>query len=129
MYRGVRLGLGAEWQSGLPFSELRAFKLGFSRIPYSPFCQPNGLDELRPLGYPTCGSGARRDRIGYPTGQRNDQRNPDFWNFDLLIATFHQWFGALLLGLAVSLFAWNVRWVIPAGSEEAPGGPAVPVPR
>ncbi len=41
----------------------------------------------------------------------------------IAIATLHQWFGAVLLGLAVLLFVWNWRLVGPPAGDEVAVGP------
>jgi hypothetical protein len=65
-----RLGIAASWQSGLPYSIL-AQEFSFPVLPpiYSSLGQPD----------PTY-------RTLYPTHQRNDQRNPSYWNFDVRVA-------------------------------------------
>jgi len=67
---GWRFGLGVQFNSGLPYSLLTAQTAGFNAPPAYPFQRTN----------------AARSRVRYPTGQRNDQRNPAFWNVDLQIA-------------------------------------------
>jgi hypothetical protein len=65
---GFRLGGAVTWQSGLPYS-LLIQKLAFDSIPPQ---------------YQTLGAGnPARVRQQYETGQRNDQRNDSYWNFDL----------------------------------------------
>jgi len=76
---GIRLGTAATWQSGLPYSVIHE---SFS------------FDDLPPISGPPVQAGGAlvgtglasvtgRTRQSYPTGERNDQRNPSFWNFDL----------------------------------------------
>ena len=64
---GVRLGTAVTWQSGLPYSIL---------------LQEFSDDVQAPITSTFGGEGAR-PRQTYPTGQRNDQRNASFWNFDV----------------------------------------------
>lgn len=64
---GFRFGTAISWQSGLPYSIL-ATQSTRDAIP----------PPLENLGF----SGARR-RIRYVTGERNDQRNPSYWNVDV----------------------------------------------
>ncbi len=64
---GVRLGTAVIWQSGLPYSILiREFS----------------FDSQAPITEAFGGEGARR-RLTYPTGVRNDQRNPSSWLVNL----------------------------------------------
>lgn len=65
---GVRLGTTVSWQSGLPWSILRQ---EFSAVTYAPAIVDEG-------GFPS-----PLIRTRYVTGQRNDQRNNDYWNVDL----------------------------------------------
>ena len=64
---GFRLGGAVQWQSGLPYSiEVRRVSSSTSLPIYATvFGQPY-----------------TRQRIAYPTHQRNDQRNGGYWNFD-----------------------------------------------
>ena len=67
---GFRAGARLRWESGLPFSILES-KLTVLAAP------PEYLNVARD-----------RDalfRLRYPTGQRNDQRNPSFWTVDLRV--------------------------------------------
>ncbi|ANM30207.1 hypothetical protein ABI59_12415 [Acidobacteria bacterium Mor1] len=64
---GVRLGGSVTWQSGLPFSLLRQ---GLSRDVVFPSVA--GFDSFE-----------QRERLIFPTGQRNDQRNRSFWDFTI----------------------------------------------
>jgi outer membrane receptor protein involved in Fe transport len=66
---GLRIGGTARWESGLPFSELTS-KLTAHTIP---------LDYSQ-------GDPSISFRLRYPSGQRNDQRNPSYWTFDLRAA-------------------------------------------
>ena len=63
---GFRLGTAITWQSGVPYSILD---------------QQGSVDAVPPpmgsLGIP-----ATRPRITYPTGVRNSERNPSYWNVD-----------------------------------------------
>ena len=63
---GFRLGGAVRWESGLPYSQL------FSKL--TVFSVPPLYQEL--------GDRAVRTRLRYLTRQRNDQRNPSFWNLD-----------------------------------------------
>jgi outer membrane receptor protein involved in Fe transport len=67
---GFRFGGTLRWESGLPFSVLRARLTAFNV----------------PLDYGGLGDKAVESRLRYPTGQRNDQRNPSFWTVDLRAA-------------------------------------------
>ena len=60
------------WQSGLPYSILQR-ELGDDAIPPDYGAQSNYTNP-------------ERVRTTYPTGQRNDQRNDPYWNFDLRVA-------------------------------------------
>jgi outer membrane receptor protein involved in Fe transport len=62
-----RLGLAMSWQSGLPYSLLQR-DFSFDSIPPSTA---------------TVGAPDPQPRTWYPTHQRNDQRNPGWWNFDV----------------------------------------------
>jgi len=64
---GFRAGTAISWQSGLPYSILE-------QKPTADSAPPTMLD----LGDPE-----PRARLRYPTGQRNDQRNRAYWNFDV----------------------------------------------
>ncbi len=63
---GFRLGTAITWQSGVPYSILN---------------QKGSMDASPPplgaLGIPST-----RPRITYPTGVRNSERNPSYWNVD-----------------------------------------------
>jgi hypothetical protein len=63
---GFRLGGVVRWESGLPFSKLQS-KLTAFNIPL----------------YYYQGDPDVRFRYRYPTRQRNDQRNPSYWTFDV----------------------------------------------
>ncbi|HEX6853176.1 MAG TPA: carboxypeptidase regulatory-like domain-containing protein [Candidatus Polarisedimenticolaceae bacterium] len=64
---GFRLGTSVSWQSGLPYSILtRDFSYTTS-----------------PPQYALLGGSDSPVRQFYPTGQRNDQRNRSYWNFDV----------------------------------------------
>jgi hypothetical protein len=62
-----RLGLAMSWQSGLPYSLLTR-DFSYDSIP--PAIGGIGAPDPQP-------------RTWYPTHQRNDQRNPGWWNFDI----------------------------------------------
>jgi hypothetical protein len=66
---GLRIGGTLRWQSGLPYSVLVSRRTIFNV----------------PLDY-GMGDRSARTRLRYPTGQRNDQRNPSYWNLDLRLA-------------------------------------------
>ena len=66
---GFRLGGTAQWESGLPYSLLyRDASQSAALPPYGEFSQPFTSVRTR-----------------YVTHQRNDQRNPSGWNFDVKI--------------------------------------------
>ena len=70
----VRIGGTLRWESGLPYSLLASRLTAYNQ----------------PLDYLGLGTRDIRSRIRYPTGQRNDQRNPSFWTVDLRVAKeFH----------------------------------------
>jgi hypothetical protein len=64
---GFRLGTRVTWESGLPYSILRR-DFSFTTSPPQ---------------YEALGGSDSPVRTFYPTGQRNDQRNRSFWNFDV----------------------------------------------
>lgn len=66
----IRLGTTISWQSGLPYS-LQAQQRSYNTLAF----------ELGEIGSPDPST-----RIAYPTRQRNDQRNPGYWNVDVRIA-------------------------------------------
>ena len=66
---GVRLGVAASWQSGLPYSSSSLEPLFDAQIPFGNL----GLPEPR-------------SRTLYVDGQRNDRRNESWWNVDLHVA-------------------------------------------
>lgn len=82
---GWRLGGTAQWESGLPYSSLATIS----------------AEDAVPPGYflvPTA-----RDRVGYPTHQRNDARNPAFWTFNARVQ--REWsVHALTLGVSADVF-------------------------
>ncbi|MCP3981089.1 MAG: TonB-dependent receptor [bacterium] len=84
---GFRFGGSLRWQSGLPFS-FEQNLLTVYAVPWE--YQNQGDVELR-------------RRIRYPTRQRNDQRNPSFWNLDLRLAREFALRGASLQ-LTVEMF-------------------------
>jgi len=67
---GFHLGGTLRWESGLPFSELTSRLTAFNV----------------PLDYGGLGDKAVEYRLRYPTGRRNDQRNPSYWTVDLRAA-------------------------------------------
>ena len=68
--QGWRMGGVVSWQSGLPYSEVQSVQTLFSIPPE----------------YANLGSNDVKYRQRYPTRQRNDQRNPSYWNVDLMVA-------------------------------------------
>ena len=70
MNGGWTLGGTFRWESGLPYSILRSTLTHFSVPPE----------------YQNVGDADVKFRFRYPTAQRNDQRNPAFWNVDLMVA-------------------------------------------
>lgn len=70
MNSGWTLGGTFRWESGLPYSILRSTLTHFSVPPE----------------YQNVGDADVKFRFRYPTAQRNDQRNPAFWNVDLMVA-------------------------------------------
>jgi len=67
---GVQLGGVVRWESGLPFSVIQSRATIWARPPLL-------------LG---TGETAREFRFRYPSGARNDQRNPAFWTIDMRAA-------------------------------------------
>ncbi len=67
---GLRLGTAISWQSGLPYSVLEHRRYRFIGLPIY-----GGLGAPDPV-----------TRTIYVTGQRNDQRNPAYWNVDVRVA-------------------------------------------
>jgi len=68
--RGVRLGGSIQFESGLPYSVLESGQL------------PDAV----PPPYLGLGQPENRLRLVYPTGARNDHRNPPFWTFNARVA-------------------------------------------
>ena len=66
---GFRAGTAINWQSGLPYSIL---------------LQKPSADTITPP-LSNLGNPEPRNRLMYPTGRRNDQRNRGFWNMDLKV--------------------------------------------
>ncbi|MBZ5640483.1 MAG: TonB-dependent receptor, partial [Acidobacteriia bacterium] len=64
---GFRAGTAVTWQSGLPYSILEQKPTADSAPP-----SLYGLGDPEP-----------RNRLRYPTGRRNDQRNRPYWNVDV----------------------------------------------
>lgn len=64
---GLRLGAAVTWQSGLPYSII------VSRPSY----------DAAPPYFGNLAAPEPKVRYVYPTGQRNDQRNPGTWNVDV----------------------------------------------
>jgi outer membrane receptor protein involved in Fe transport len=68
---GFRFGAAFQWQSGYPYSLLsRRLR----------------VDSVIPLIFAGAASPEPRVRLRYITGQRNDQRNESWWNFDVHLA-------------------------------------------
>ena len=67
---GVHLGGVVRWESGLPFSVIQSRATIWARSPLL-------------LG---TGDTSREFRFRYPSGVRNDQRNPAYWNIDMRLA-------------------------------------------
>jgi hypothetical protein len=67
---GWNVGTVVRWESGLPYSIISEQLVDFN---------------LPPI-YPVVPSSAELVRFGFPTGQRNDHRNPSTWTFDLRLA-------------------------------------------
>lgn len=86
---GWRLGTTVRWESGLPYSVLES-KLTLFAIP--------------PL-YQGLGDRAVRFRLRYPTGQRNDRRNPALWTANVRV---EREFDAGSVTGAVSLEVFNM---------------------
>ncbi len=71
---GLQIGGVLRWESGLPFSVIQSRPTIWS---------------IPPL-YRGTGDISRNFRFRYPSGARNDQRNPAFWTIDLRVAKeFH----------------------------------------
>jgi hypothetical protein len=70
MNSGLTLGGTLRWESGLPYSVLQSSLTHFSVPPE----------------YQNIGDADVKYRFRYPTAQRNDQRNGDFWNVDVMVA-------------------------------------------
>ena len=70
MNNGLTLGGTFRWESGLPYSVLASTLTHFTVPPE----------------YQNVGDGDVKFRFRYPTSQRNDQRNPSFWNVDVMVA-------------------------------------------
>jgi hypothetical protein len=70
MSNGFTLGGTLRWESGLPYSILVSSLTHFTVPPE----------------YQNIGDADVKFRFRYPTEQRNDQRNPAFWNVDLMVA-------------------------------------------
>jgi outer membrane receptor protein involved in Fe transport len=66
---GLRIGGTLRWESGLPYSIMLTRMTTYAV----------------PLDY-GMGDRSMRTRLRYATGQRNDQRNPSYWNLDLRLA-------------------------------------------
>ncbi len=85
---GFRIGTAAVWQSGLPYSIVEERLSADSNPP-----QYLGLGTPEP-----------RVRIRYPTGQRNDQRNRSWWNFDLKLDKEMRLRGKMMAELSCEVF-------------------------
>ncbi len=86
---GVRLGGAISWQSGLPWSVLRQ---DFSLWAVPPIYS-SSLQDVDPTV-----------RTRYPTGQRNDQRNTSYWNFDIKAQKEFRLPGRMNLQLTASVY-------------------------
>jgi outer membrane receptor protein involved in Fe transport len=67
---GIRLGGTVRWESGLPYSIVQTT---FNDVPTPPQYRQIGLSR-------------QEERRVFPTGQRNDQRNPSYFTFDVRLA-------------------------------------------
>ncbi len=82
---GWRIGGTVQWESGLPFSSLASVSAE-DAVPPAYFLTPT-----------------ERDRVGYPTGQRNDSRNPAFWTFNARVQ--REWsIRAVTVGVSADAF-------------------------
>jgi len=75
---GIRFGTAVTWQSGVPYSVL------WER--YSRDNLPPASGPAYPAGWLTgtgLASATGRTRQSFPSGERNDERNPAYWNMDL----------------------------------------------
>lgn len=84
---GVRVGGVVRWESGLPFSVLQSRATIWARSPLLP-----------------AGDKSRKFRFRYPSGVRNDQRNPAYWNLDLRLAKEFRLDGRANVQLTVEVF-------------------------
>jgi hypothetical protein len=82
------MGGVVRWQSGLPYSELQTIQTLFSVPP----------------PYENLGSVDVKYRLRYPTRQRNDRRNPSYWNVDLMLAKDFALGRSVYLGLSAEVF-------------------------
>jgi outer membrane receptor protein involved in Fe transport len=87
--RGWQLGGALRWESGLPYSIIQS--------------KPT-LWSIPPL-YSGNGDLARDFRFRYPSGARNDERNPSFWTLDLRVAREFRFKGA---NLRATIEAFNL---------------------
>ena len=85
---GIRIGGSATWQSGLPYSVLRQ-RLSFDPVPW-----PYVVRTFRPA----------RNRLLYPTGVRNSQRNDSQWLLDLKLTKELHLAQRLNMQLSVEVF-------------------------
>jgi hypothetical protein len=67
---GIQLGGVVRWESGLPFSVIQSRATIWARSPL----------------YLGAGDKSRDFRFRYPSGVRNDERNPSFWTVDMRLA-------------------------------------------
>jgi hypothetical protein len=84
---GWRLGTAVRFESGLPYSVIEPVRSSY------------GLPPEYGLSYPLT-----QIRYRYPTGKRNDRRNPGFWNFDLRVSRELALRGSRTFGLTVEVF-------------------------
>ncbi len=85
---GFRFGMAAQWQSGLPYS-LQASRPSMDAVP----------PQVAGLANPEA-----RFRIRFLTGQRNDQRNEGWWNFDVHVAKEKNLRGGVQLQVTADIF-------------------------
>ncbi len=83
-----RLGGVMRWESGVPYSVVST---RFERSPIPPL-------------YPFDPPNTSVARVVFPTGQRNDKRNPSFWTFDARIAREFQLGRGRLFSVSAEVF-------------------------
>jgi hypothetical protein len=67
---GIRVGGTVRWESGLPYSSVNTEN--------NPIVAPPQFEGI--------GGGFNEQRLVFPSGQRNDLRNPSYWTFDVRVA-------------------------------------------